>query len=148
DQRHTRERAGCDRCRTRRALLARSRARSYAAPRVRCMPDIPDPGRSRAQSSQAHQSLPADTSLAARESAERFVERLAVRAPDHERYSNEGEIARGGMGAILKVRDEILRRELAMKVLLERESEGDDESTSGSSRSVLLARFLEEAQVT
>ncbi len=113
------------------------------------MTDTPDSRRARARdtSKAAHESLPADTSLSAHESAERFVERLAARAPDQARYSSEGEIARGGMGAILRVRDEILRRELAMKVLLEREDD-QDESGSGSSRSVLLARFLEEAQVT
>jgi serine/threonine-protein kinase len=47
------------------------------------------------------------------------------------------EIARGGMGVVLRVRDEDLRRELAVKVL--REGLADDEST--------LARFVEEAQI-
>ena len=37
-----------------------------------------------------------------------------------QRYANLGEIARGGMGAILKAFDPDLRRTLAMKVALER----------------------------
>ncbi len=58
--------------------------------------------------------------------------RLAERRDPFDRYSVRGEIGRGGMGAVLEVRDEDLRRDLAMKV------------TSGSD----VARFLEEAQVT
>src|SRR5262245_21801815 len=37
----------------------------------------------------------------------------------HSRYQMHGEIARGGMGAILKGRDTDLGRDLAIKVLLE-----------------------------
>jgi tetratricopeptide (TPR) repeat protein len=48
-----------------------------------------------------------------------------------------GEIARGGMGVILKGRDNDLGRDLAVKVLLERH--GDDPA--------LLRRFVEEAQI-
>jgi WD40 repeat protein/tRNA A-37 threonylcarbamoyl transferase component Bud32 len=52
--------------------------------------------------------------------------------------AQEGEIARGGMGAIKKVRDEALHRDLAMKVMLpDRESDA-----------IYVHRFLEEAQVT
>ncbi len=50
-------------------------------------------------------------------------------------YEKLGEIARGGMGAILKVQDNDLRRHVAMKVML-----GDDRA--------MRARFIEEAQVT
>ncbi|MHC5078398.1 MAG: protein kinase domain-containing protein [Planctomycetota bacterium] len=53
-----------------------------------------------------------------------------------ERYSPLGEIARGGMGAIVKIVDNDIRRPVAMKVMLG-EEEGDR-----------LERFVEEAQVT
>ena len=49
-----------------------------------------------------------------------------------------GEIARGGMGAVLKGRDNDLGRDLAVKVLLERHGSNPD----------LLRRFVEEAQIT
>lgn len=56
-----------------------------------------------------------------------------------DRYDNLGEIARGGMGAILKVRDKSLRRHIAMKIL--EPSDGvKDESRAGL--------FREEAQIT
>jgi serine/threonine-protein kinase len=53
------------------------------------------------------------------------------------RYQLFGEIARGGMGAVLRARDRDLGRELAVKVLLERHRDNPD----------LLRRFIEEAQV-
>jgi WD40 repeat protein/serine/threonine protein kinase len=55
---------------------------------------------------------------------------------DPERYAVEEEIARGGMGQILRAADRDLGREVAMKVMLE----GMDEKARG--------RFVEEAQVT
>jgi len=59
-------------------------------------------------------------------------------APADSGLKLEGEVARGGMGAIQKVRDDTLHRDLAMKVMLpERESEA-----------LYVHRFLEEAQVT
>jgi hypothetical protein len=54
-----------------------------------------------------------------------------------DRYQLFGEIARGGMGAILKGRDADLGRDLAVKVLLE-EHRGKPE---------LARRFVEEAQI-
>src|SRR5262249_53402558 len=48
-----------------------------------------------------------------------------------------GEIARGGMGAILQARDPDLGRELAVKVLLEVHRDNPD----------LVRRFVEEAQI-
>jgi formylglycine-generating enzyme required for sulfatase activity/serine/threonine protein kinase len=68
-------------------------------------------------------------------SESKLYDDLRERGPSSGRYRLEGEIQRGGMGAILRVYDKDLRRNLAMKVMLE-EKEG------------LLSRFLEEAQVT
>ena len=53
------------------------------------------------------------------------------------RYQLHGEIARGGMGAIIKGRDADLGRDLAIKVLLESHSEKPE----------VIERFLEEAQI-
>jgi serine/threonine-protein kinase len=53
------------------------------------------------------------------------------------RYEILGEIARGGMGAVLKGRDPDLRRDLAVKVLLA--THADDPE--------LILRFVEEAQI-
>ncbi len=54
-----------------------------------------------------------------------------------DRYQLSGEIARGGMGAILRGRDVDLGRDLAVKVLLERYS----------NRPEVARRFIEEAQI-
>jgi serine/threonine protein kinase len=54
-----------------------------------------------------------------------------------DRYQLFGEIARGGMGAILKGRDPDLGRDLAVKVLLESHQEKPE----------LVRRFVEEAQI-
>src|SRR5258708_2235092 len=48
-----------------------------------------------------------------------------------------GEIARGGMGAVLKGHDDDLGRDLAVKVLLEKHRDDPD----------LVRRFVEEAQI-
>ena len=56
---------------------------------------------------------------------------------DAGRYHLLGEIARGGMGVVLKGRDEDLGRDLAVKVLLEKHR-GNPE---------LVRRFVEEAQI-
>ncbi len=53
------------------------------------------------------------------------------------RYQVQGEIARGGMGAILKGRDVDLGRELALKVLL----------ASHQGNPEVVSRFVEEAQI-
>jgi len=66
---------------------------------------------------------------------------------DGERFEIRGEIARGGMGAILKVWDEDLHRHLAMKVVLA--APGVPIASAGTQVSQkMLGRFLEEAQVT
>ncbi len=53
------------------------------------------------------------------------------------RYRFDGEIARGGMGAILKGRDPDLGRDIAVKVLLE----------THQGKTELVQRFVEEAQI-
>jgi formylglycine-generating enzyme required for sulfatase activity/serine/threonine protein kinase len=75
------------------------------------------------------------------------LHRLAGRKNAASRYSVKGEVARGGMGAILRVWDEDLRRNLAMKVVL---SQADAKTPGGTREldSLMLDRFLEEAQVT
>ncbi len=68
---------------------------------------------------------------------------------DGRHYREEGEIARGGMGAILSVRDETLHRDLAMKVILK--SKGGGSVASEGTKPELtpeVDRFLAEAQVT
>jgi serine/threonine-protein kinase len=53
------------------------------------------------------------------------------------RYQMEEEIARGGMGAVLRGRDTELKREIAVKVLLE----------THAGRTEFVQRFVEEAQI-
>ncbi len=73
-----------------------------------------------------------------------MLERLQAHGAAHTRYAQRGEIARGGMGLILRVWDEDLRRELAMKVVLGESGQ----ATTGEIPPKVLGRFLEEAQVT
>jgi hypothetical protein len=54
------------------------------------------------------------------------------------RYRIEGEIARGGMGRVLRVLDEDFQRPLAMKVLLD----------TGRGQPLLEERFMREARIT
>ena len=54
-----------------------------------------------------------------------------------DRYQLSGEIARGGMGAMLRGRDVDLGRDLAVKVLLEKYANRPD----------VVRRFIEEAQI-
>jgi serine/threonine-protein kinase len=54
-----------------------------------------------------------------------------------DRYRLDGEIARGGMGAVLRGRDVDLGRDLAVKVLLEKHAH----------RPEVVRRFIEEAQI-
>jgi tetratricopeptide (TPR) repeat protein len=79
------------------------------------------------------------------EPVEDVLARLAgsVRRPD--RYEIEGELARGGMGAIHSVVDRDLRRRIAMKVAL---AVGGDAKSADAIEADRLARFLDEAQIT
>lgn len=72
-----------------------------------------------------------------RAGADRTASSSAVGLPtQQERYEVEEEIARGGMGAVLRAGDRDLKREVAMKVMLDSMDER------------ARARFIEEAQVT
>ncbi|HEX5053324.1 MAG TPA: protein kinase [Planctomycetota bacterium] len=65
------------------------------------------------------------------------------------RYELHGEIARGGMGAILRAFDQDLGRTLAMKVILG--EDGEQGGTGPGARPIdsqVLERFVEEAQIT
>ncbi len=76
-----------------------------------------------------------------------LLQRLSDHSLKESRYELQGEIARGGMGAVLRVWDEDLRRTLAMKVILGK----GDSPTEGGTPPVdtrMLGRFLEEAQIT
>ncbi len=59
------------------------------------------------------------------------------------RYEILNEIARGGMGTVYRVRDVDLDRILALKWLSQA-----DKATSSDAKSMMFARFLEEAQIT
>ena len=56
-----------------------------------------------------------------------------------------GEVARGGMGAILRVYDDDLRRPLAMKVVLGDPGHGSETPKPEEIDQRRMARFLEEA---
>ena len=76
-----------------------------------------------------------------------IVSRLLGRKGAFSRYRVEEEVARGGMGAIHRVFDEDLRRNLAMKVILDLDKPGDGGRERSPPNERRLARFLEEAQV-
>ncbi len=79
-------------------------------------------------------------------SSSKTLDRLRTEAPRGTRYKLLGELARGGMGAIIKIWDGELRRTLAMKVVLDRGEGSTSGGPAGTART--LDRFLEEAQVT
>src|SRR5262245_40442892 len=65
--------------------------------------------------------------------------------PDSKRFTFQGEVARGGMGAVFKIWDRELRRTLAMKMMLAGPKAGSDAAMLQSGK---LRRFIEEAQIT
>jgi serine/threonine-protein kinase len=64
-------------------------------------------------------------------------EEIPVTVGDAGRYQLHGEIARGGMGVVLRGRDVDLGRDVAVKVLLERHLDSPE----------MVRRFVEEAQI-
>jgi serine/threonine-protein kinase len=58
------------------------------------------------------------------------------------RYEIAGEIARGGIGAVLRGRDPVLGRDLAIKILLDASSDRSEET-----QRLIEQRFVEEAQI-
>ncbi len=92
-------------------------------------------------------SIGGDTPQSLGAATNELLKRLAEQVVRSPRYKVEGEVARGGMGAILRVWDADLRRHLAMKVAL---AKGDAPASGPTPRidTRLLSRFLEEAQVT
>ena len=82
-----------------------------------------------------------------REDPPTLLAKLKEHAAGFGRYRLKGEVGRGGMGVVLRVWDDDLRRNLAMKVVL-----GKVEAAPGGDTppvdSRTLGRFLEEAQVT
>jgi formylglycine-generating enzyme required for sulfatase activity len=70
--------------------------------------------------------------------------RLRSHGAVESRYRPQGEVARGGMGAVLRVWDQELRRTVAKKVLIER----DDDQLGGPAVERRIGRFLEEAQIS
>ncbi|MEW6742324.1 MAG: bifunctional serine/threonine-protein kinase/formylglycine-generating enzyme family protein [Planctomycetota bacterium] len=79
--------------------------------------------------------------------AKTLYDRLQDCRPRRSRYRLTHEIARGGMGVVLKVWDEDLRRNAAMKVMLGVTGARAGERR-GASETAALERFLEEAQIT
>jgi formylglycine-generating enzyme required for sulfatase activity/serine/threonine protein kinase len=83
--------------------------------------------------------------------ADEFTSKAMKRLDDYQgsfsRYEIKGEVARGGQGVVLRIRDDLLDRDLAMKVILGR---GDPEPMGKTplAETKTLGRFLEEAQVT
>ena len=57
-----------------------------------------------------------------------LLQKLAT-APklDSQRFVLDGKLGEGGMGVVLRVHDQFLNRRLAMKVMLERPTPGNDE---------------------
>jgi len=81
-------------------------------------------------------------------SSEEKLRRLRSRPPlAQDRYRFESEIGRGGMGAVLRVRDLDLGRNLAMKVILGKDS-GAAAGDTPAVEPQVLQRFLDEAQIT
>lgn len=75
--------------------------------------------------------------------ASKRLKRLENLTPAEFRYEYKGEVGRGGMGVVFKVRDRDLGRHLAMKVVT-----GSDKESKVPVNQSKLTRFLEEAQIT
>ena len=75
------------------------------------------------------------------------IQKLVTQSNAGRRLVVENEVARGGMGSILKVHDVDLRRTLAMKVIRGQSGASSTGEVPGVQPN-LVERFLEEAQVT
>ena len=75
-------------------------------------------GEDHQQGSRANDASENEPPSSSRPPSGELLERLSKHAPKEPRYKLLGEVARGGMGAILRVWDEDLQRPLAMKVVL------------------------------
>ncbi|MCP3920589.1 MAG: protein kinase [bacterium] len=135
-----------------------SRADTFQRRLERRYGDRADPGLTLEEFDSTHSARPDSTPT-------RAISRLEAHTPRESRYGIKEEIARGGMGAILRIWDSDLRRTLAMKVMLGKGESKDDADQKGKSSSKgskkgskalgttaedqrKLSRFLEEAQVT
>ena len=90
--------------------------------------------------------FPADSQAATRQADSRnatFTARLAGGAEQVVRYESRKELGRGGMGVVLQVRDNDLRRDVAMKVM-----RADKIKPGSQHGQFALQRFVEEAQIT
>ncbi|MCA8911577.1 MAG: protein kinase, partial [Planctomycetes bacterium] len=83
----------------------------------------------------------------AKVAAEQHREELAHGHHISERYKVIGEIARGGMGAVLEVQDNDLDRRVAMKVLL-RDTRREETDSGSPLDTGPVNRFIAEAQLT
>ncbi|MBX3475756.1 MAG: protein kinase [Planctomycetes bacterium] len=83
----------------------------------------------------------------ARKAAEEHRQEMAHGHHVSERYKVLGEIARGGMGAVLEVQDSDLDRNVAMKVLLRDTRRAETDSGSPMDTGP-VNRFIAEAQLT
>ncbi len=115
-----------------RAELERMRA---GWERLAPMLEVGDPARS------------AEVSPAPEPAIEEFLLALSGREASFHRYRIESELARGGIGRILRVWDRDVGRPMAMKVLRGNDLGERTESTRPADARA-LARFLEEARVT
>jgi len=96
----------------------------------------------------------------AREQGSDLFDRLRSRSARGGRYRLQEEIGRGGMGVVVRIWDEELRRHLAMKILRDRGDAAGPTASPANRRSLrgepsaptvdteTLVRFLEEAQIT
>ena len=98
--------------------------------------------RQRSVGARIHPGLPAAGAAQGSRGRERHVvkpksDAMPPKEETGDRYQLSGEIARGGMGAVLRGRDVDLGRDLAVKVLLEKYVD----------RPEVARRFIEEAQI-